>query len=131
MTDNLSKKQRSTTMSKIRSTWTSQEKIIHNLLKGRKIKHRMHPKIAGSPDIILPDKKLAIFLHGCFWHKCPKCYREPKTNVDYWSPKIRANVRRDSENMNALRRDEWKVKRIWEHEIKSDINRSVEKIIQM
>lgn len=75
------------------------------------------PKIPGSPDIILRDKKVAIFVHGCFWHKCPKCYREPKSNKEYWLPKIKRNVRRDERNAAMLRRGGWKVVKLWEHEI--------------
>ncbi|PIN82721.1 very short patch repair endonuclease, partial [Candidatus Micrarchaeota archaeon CG11_big_fil_rev_8_21_14_0_20_47_5] len=49
-------------------------------MKQRNITCRMHPKMRGSPDILLPKSKTAVFLHGCFWHACPKCYKEPKTN---------------------------------------------------
>jgi len=118
MADNLTKKQRSYTMSQIRSKWTKQEKLAHSYLKRMKIKHRMHPKIEGNPDIILPDKKIAVFLHGCFWHKCPKHYKEPKTKRRYWLPKIEKNVIRDKKNINLLRKDGWKVIIIWEHELK-------------
>jgi len=128
MADNLSKEQRSFTMSRIRSKWTSQEKTLHNYLKGMKIKHRMHPKIDGSPDIILKDKKIAIFLHGCFWHKCPVCYVEPKTSKSYWLPKIQKNVDRDKNNRKLLRRNGFKTLTLWEHEIKKNLHRSILKI---
>jgi DNA mismatch endonuclease (patch repair protein) len=120
MTDNLTKKQRSRTMSRIRSKWTLPERKIHNILKGRKIKHIMHPKIDGSPDILIPDKKIAIFIHGCFWHKCPKHYKEPSSERDYWLEKIEKNVKRDIESVKKLRSDGWKVRIIWEHEIRDN-----------
>jgi DNA mismatch endonuclease (patch repair protein) len=104
-------------MSRIRSKWTKQEKLVHNYLKGMKIKHRMHPKMEGSPDIIIPGKKIAIFLHGCFWHKCPKHYIEPKSKRKYWIPKIEKNVLKDKENIKLLRRQGWKVVVIWEHDV--------------
>ncbi|MFA5382379.1 MAG: hypothetical protein WC356_04375 [Candidatus Micrarchaeia archaeon] len=89
MSDNLTKEQRSRCMSKIRSKWTKQEKKIHNYLKGDKIRHKMHPKLPGNPDIVLKDSKTAVFLHGCFWHKCPNCYKEPKSREAIGCPKLR------------------------------------------
>lgn len=124
MTDNLTKKQRSRTMSKIRSRWTAQETRVHNWLKKNKIKHRMHPKIEGNPDIILPEKKLAIFLNGCFWHACLKCYIAPKTNKRYWLLKIKTNQIRDKKNSKTLRELGWKVKIIWEHQIKRNLDKA-------
>src|SRR3990167_6022712 len=109
MPDIFSKEKRSWVMSRIRSRWTAQEKKIHNYLKSRKIRHRMHPKIPGSPDIIIPDKKIAIFLHGCFWHRCPKHYKEPKSNRKYWLPKIDKNAERDKKNIRLLKNSGWKV----------------------
>lgn len=120
MADSHTKKQRSYNMSRIRSSWTAPELLIHNLLKGNKVKHKMHPKIAGSPDLILKDSKTAVFIHGCFWHKCPKCYIEPKTKRSYWLPKIEKNVRRDRDNIKTLEDNGWKVIKIWEHEIRND-----------
>jgi DNA mismatch endonuclease (patch repair protein) len=128
MTDVFAKEKRSWIMSRIRSKWTKQEKLIHNKLKGLKIKHKMHPEIEGNPDIILKDKKIAIFLHGCFWHKCPKCFVEPKSNIEYWLPKIERNVLRDKENIKLLRKQGWKVIRIWEHEIKKGFDSLTKKI---
>jgi DNA mismatch endonuclease, patch repair protein len=129
MLDNLTKEQRSYCMSKIRSKWTDQEKKIHNHLKSHKIKHNMHPNITGSPDILLRDIDTVLFLHGCFWHKCPKCYKEPKSNKEYWLPKIENNVKRDGKNVRLLRKQGFKVRKIWEHEVKKDLNKVVNKII--
>ena len=123
MPDNLTKEQRSFCMSRIRSKWTSAETALHNFLKGLKIKHKMHPKIDGSPDIILLKQKKAIFLHGCFWHKCRLCYKEPKTRKEYWLPKIEKNIRRDKKNERALRKGGWKIIKIWEHELKKNKNK--------
>ncbi len=113
-----SKAQRSYNMSRIRSKWTKPEKELHNLLKGLKIKHKMHPAIAGSPDIIFKDFKIALFIHGCFWHMCRKCCRPPKTNKKYWIPKLMSNVRRDKKNIQLLRKDGWKTSVLWEHDAK-------------
>lgn len=119
MSDIFSKKKRSEIMSKIRSKWTKQELIVHNYLKGYKIRHNMHPKMKGGPDIILKDRKVAIFIHGCFWHKCPKHYIEPKSKIKFWKNKIKKNVLRDKKNIKLLRKNGWKVSVIWEHDIKN------------
>ena len=105
MTDILSHEQRSKRMSQIRSKWTKQERLIHNYLKGLKIKHKMHPILTGNPDILLTNSKTVVFIHGCFWHKCPKCYREPKSNREYWLPKLAKNVTRDRKNARKLRKE--------------------------
>ncbi len=89
----------------------------------------MHPNIAGSPDIPLKDIDTVLFLHGCFWHKCPKCYKEPKSNKEYWLPKIEKNVKRDKKNVRLLRKQGFKVRKVWEHEVKKDLNKVVNKII--
>jgi len=131
MADNLTKAQRSYTMSRIRSKWTKQENTLHNKLKGLKIKHKMHPDIEGRPDIILKKKKIAVFLHGCFWHKCPKCYKAPKTEKKYWLPKIENNVKRDKRNLKILRKLGYKVLRLWEHDNKKNFENVINKIIHL
>ena len=130
MVDNLTEEQRSKTMSRIRSKWSSQEKKIHSYLKGYKIKHKMHPGTKGSPDIILKDTKTAVFLHGCFWHKCPKCYIAPKTNKKYWIPKIENNVKRDQKNNKILKQNGFKILTIWEHETKRDFKKILNKLLE-
>ena len=131
MPDTLTKEQRSYCMSRIRSKWTAQEKKIHNFLKGNKIKHKMHPKLDGCPDILLTKTKTAVFLHGCFWHKCTKCYKEPKTRKKYWLPKIKNNVKRDKKNARSLKKEGFKVIKIWEHEIKKNFSNVLNKIIKL
>src|ERR1022692_4798425 len=66
------------------------------------------------PDFVFPKIRVILFVDGCFWHGCPICYRRPKTNVEYWGPKIRANIRRDATATKAMRRLGWTVMRIWE-----------------
>lgn len=91
----------------------------------------MHPKLPGNPDILLKDTKTAIFLHGCFWHKCPKCYKAPKSNKEYWLPKIQRNVDRDKKNAKILKSQGYTVIVVWEHEIKGDFNSVLKKIEKM
>lgn len=126
--DNVSKKQRSYIMSQVKGKWTKQERLVHNYLKGNKVRHKMHPKMLGNPDIILKNKKVAIFLDGCFWHGCPKCYRRPTSNVAYWKKKIIKNKRNARLADSVLRKSGWEVIRIWEHEInKFGISKLMEK----
>ena len=117
-------------MSHIRSQWTSQEVKIHNYLKGNKIKHKMHPKLDGNPDILLINTKTLVFLHGCFWHKCPKCFIEPETRKKFWKEKLNGNVKRDREVNRLLEKEGWKVLRFWEHQIRKSAEKAAKKIMQ-
>jgi len=128
-TDNLSQEQRSYCMSKIRSKWTFYEIKLHNYLKSKKIKYKIHPKTNGSPDIILIDKNIAVFIQGCFWHKCPKCYKESKSNKEYWVPKIEKNVKRDQKNEKIIKSSGFKIIKVWEHQFKNDFQSILNKII--
>ena len=126
----MTREQRSKTMSRIRSRWTSQEIAIHETLGSIGVVHEMHPKIPGNPDLVVPGQQLAVYLHGCFWHKCPKCFRVPKTNQDYWMPKLDKNVRRDAENLIKLRESGWSVVVLWEHEIKKLTQNSLRNLLR-
>ena len=69
------------------------------------------------PDFIFPKSKVVLFIDGCFWHGCPKCYRRPKSRGLFWAAKVRRNKERDRFQMLALKRDNWRVLRIWEHDL--------------
>ncbi len=118
MPDTVSKEKRSWIMSRIRGRWTSPEKQLHGMLKSLKIKHKMHPRMEGTPDALVYPYTV-IFVDGCFWHGCPRCYRPPKSKVEYWWPKIEANKKRDKKRRSLLRKQGWYVLRIWEHELSS------------
>lgn len=66
-------------------------------------------------DIAFTRPKVAVFIDGCFWHRCPRHGTRPRVNQAYWGPKLDANVRRDRAVNEALRADGWTVKRVWEH----------------
>lgn len=127
--DIMSKAERSKRMFLIKSRWTSQEKKFHNYLKGNKIKHKMHPNLPGNPDILIKNSKV-IFLHGCFWHKCPKCFKAPKTNKKYWSKKLENNVKRHEAKKLELQGLGFKILTIWEHETRKDFENFMESIIK-
>ncbi|PKM92505.1 MAG: very short patch repair endonuclease [Euryarchaeota archaeon HGW-Euryarchaeota-1] len=131
MADVLTKKQRSFNMSQIRSKDTKPEiKIRKQLYKKGIGGYRVHYKLFGKPDIVFPAKKIVVFIDGCFWHKCPKCFIEPETRKEFWMKKIKGNVDRDHKVNIKLKKEGWKVLRYWEHEIKKSPERVVLKIIK-
>ena len=78
--------------------------------------------LPGSPDVVFPRARLAIFLDGCFWHGCKQCRSIPVTNRAFWVAKLQGNMKRDERADSGLRAIGWKVMRIWEHELKTDRN---------
>lgn len=79
---------------------------------------RRHLPLPGKPDFTFRKEKLTIFVDGCFWHRCPKCFRDPKTNAEFWKNKIESNVKRDRKVTNELRQAGWSVIRLWECQLK-------------
>lgn len=86
--------------------------------------------LPGKPDIVFGKAKLAIFVHGCYWHQCPKCSRNrsPKTNAAYWSAKFEANMARDARHSAALIGLGYEIVVVWECELKHDLIAVVETI---
>lgn len=110
-------------MSQIRSKNTKPEEIVRKYLFSKGFRYRKNDKrYPGRPDIILPKYKTAIFVNGCFWHMhdgCPK-FIMPKSNIEYWKPKLERNKRHDIENKIALEKQGWKVIVVWECDLKKD-----------
>lgn len=87
-------------------------------------------KAPGKPDICYPGRKVAIFVNGCFWHRCPKCNLPlPKHNADYWIPKLQRNVERDAEVQRELREEGWEVVVIWGCELKKSPEEAVNRVV--
>lgn len=85
----------------------------------------------GKPDICYPGRKIAIFVNGCFWHRCPSCNLPlPKHNSDYWIPKLNRNVERDRDNKEALESEGWTVIVLWECKLHDDFDTSIKSVIQ-
>jgi len=132
MTDVLTPKQRRLNMSRIRGKNTTPELILRKLLYSKGVRgYRIHYKLPGKPDIVFIKKRLAIFIDGCFWHKCPIDFKEPKTRTEFWMTKINSNVSRDKVNLALLELEGWTVIRIWEHEIRKNPDNVIEKIIKI
>src|SRR3990167_909880 len=93
--DVLNPEQRSYCMSRIKGKNTKPEVALRKALWGLGFRYRIKSRLPGKPDIVFPALKVAIFVDGCFWHKCPEHYISPKTRVDFWEKKISGNVERD------------------------------------
>ena len=132
MTDVLSPEQRKLNMSRIRGKNTKPEVKLRKLLYAEKIRgYRIHYNLPGKPDIVFTKKKIAIFIDGCFWHKCPVCFQEPETRKDFWMKKIQSNIERDKKVNRQLKKDGWKVIRIWEHEIRKEPEKTMKRILAL
>lgn len=126
MTDIKTPEQRSRNMAAIKGKDTKPEMIVRKYLFSRGLRFRVQVrKLPGTPDIVLPKYKTAIFINGCFWHGHEGCkyFRLPKSNVDFWREKIERNIERDRESMQALFDLGWKVIRVWECELRNKANR--------
>lgn len=127
--DVFSKKKRSQIMTKIKAKNTKIEILFMKALRKKRIHYTGYPgKVPGHPDLVLKDKKIAVFVDGCFWHKCPKCYTEPQSNLEYWRKKIEYNVRKDRKVNKELRSSGWTVFRVWEHDINQNIDTCINKL---
>ncbi len=126
MVDVHTKQQRSFNMSRIKGKNTKPEiKLRKVLFKNGCRGFRVSSKITGKPDIVFTKKKIAVFIDGCYWHKCTKCFIKPKTKTKWWMEKINRNVTHDNEVDTQLKSYGWKVLRFWEH----DINKSIDKVL--
>lgn len=118
--------QRSRCMSHIRSKDTKPEMLVRRYLFSRGLRYRLHVrKLPGSPDIVLPKYRTAIFINGCFWHGHEGCklYKPPKSNREFWSAKIERNRERDRLTTAQLQALGWKVIRVWECRLRAVADR--------
>lgn len=129
--DDITKAQRTLCMSKIHSQNTAIEVRLrkwlwNNGIKGYRIKNR---HILGKPDIYFGKKQIAVFIDGCYWHSCPICKLHSKSNKGYWLKKLAGNSVRDRKINQSLRAQGIKVVRIWEHEIKQNLETACKSLI--
>jgi DNA mismatch endonuclease (patch repair protein) len=102
---------------------TAPELRLRRLLHRRGLRYRLHLRdLPGTPDIVFVGSKVAVFVHGCFWHRHGECHlaTSPKTNARYWRTKFSENVRRDKRAANELREMGWFVAVAWECEVRKD-----------
>ena len=88
-------------------------------LRFRKDRYIKFERRGVKVDVVFPTERVAVFVDGCFWHRCPEHATMPKRNSEYWSTKFRRNIERDRENSENLHETGWLVMRIWEHEVKN------------
>lgn len=121
MTDVYGPEKRSAVMRAVKGKGTTPEMKVRRALTALGARYRLHRKdLPGSPDIVLPGRRLAIFVHGCFWHghDCARGARVPKANRDYWVAKVTRNRARDGAARGALAALGWRVETIWECDLK-------------
>jgi DNA mismatch endonuclease (patch repair protein) len=120
MADHLTPERRSWNMSRIRSKNTKPEIAVRKMLHQRGIRYRLHAKdLPGIPDLSNKSKKFAVFVNGCFWHQHEGCKRAniPKSNKDYWIPKLDKNVEKQRKNLALLNKMGFKTYVVWECEL--------------
>ena len=121
MTDVYPPEKRSAVMRRVRGKDTSPEMIVRKALTRLGARYRLHrADLPGKPDIVMPGRRLALFVHGCFWHghDCARGARVPKQNRDYWVGKVDRNRARDIKSREALEAAGWRVETIWECDLK-------------
>jgi DNA mismatch endonuclease (patch repair protein) len=120
--DTVDKATRSRFMAAVKSRGNrSTEARLVKLLRRHGLKGwRRHCRVDGTPDFCWAAAKVALFVDGCFWHGCPRCYAVPKSNARFWTAKVVGNRRRDRRVSARLRRKGWAVIRVWECSLKED-----------
>jgi len=116
---------RSAQMSRIRGRDTKPEMRVRRALHAAGFRYRLHAKeLPGKPDLVFRGRRIALFVHGCFWHQHPdpncKLSRMPKSKLDFWRPKLEGNRVRDEKTRSALEAGDWTVVEVWECETNPD-----------
>ena len=129
MPDIWSPEKRSEVMSRIRGVDTGPELALRHCLHAMGYRYRLHPSgVPGRPDVVFPRDRLVVFVHGCFWHGCPKHYSPPRSRARFWRRKLLENRRRDARVRRELKRSGWSLIEFWEHEVESDPARRAQEV---
>ena len=117
-------------MGRVRRSGTAPELALRAAIREYGVRHRpgSGAGLPGTPDLAFWSRRLAVFVDGCFWHGCPRHGTQSKTNTSFWAAKILRNRERDRQVDRALRRLEWRVLRLWEHQLRGDLAAVVERI---
>lgn len=110
-------------MRRVRRKHTGPEMLVRRALWQRNLRYRLHAdELPGSPDIVFRASRVAVFVHGCFWHRHDGCRlaTSPKTNTDFWLIKFAANVERDRRKVRELEAMGWEVFVVWQCEAEND-----------
>jgi DNA mismatch endonuclease, patch repair protein len=118
-------------MSRIRAKNTSPELILRKAIRKVGLKaYKLHDKnLPGRPDISFSKIKLALFINGCYWHRCPYCKPGlPKSHISFWREKFKKNKVRDKQKTRKLHNIGWQVMTIWECQIKKDLSKAIARV---
>jgi DNA mismatch endonuclease (patch repair protein) len=126
-----SRAKRSQVMARIRAKDTGPERLLRRALRHAGIRYRSYPLLPGRPDIAIPAARLAILVHGDFWHGCRRHYRPPSTRRDFWAAKLRSNRARDRLVLRRLRVLGWRPLVVWECELERDPLAVIQRIRRM
>lgn len=124
MADTVTRERRSEIMSNIRAKGMKPEMMVRRMTHAMGYRYRLHRNdLPGKPDLVFPGRRKVIFVHGCFWHQHadPACRiaRRPRSNQDYWLPKLERNTARDGEHQANLEASGWGVLVLWECDVKA------------
>lgn len=120
---------RSAVMARIRSKNTGPELLLRKALFRLGHRFRIHYGGApGRPDVAFPSQRVAVFVHGCFWHGCPLHYVAPTTRGDFWKKKLLSNRNRDKKRRRELRNEGWRIVEFWEHQVEHDPTKCAKKV---
>ncbi|MFB7880207.1 very short patch repair endonuclease [Brevundimonas diminuta] len=122
MSDVFTPEKRSAVMRRVKGRDTTPEMKVRRLLRGAGIGYRLGGcGLPGRPDVVMKGRRIALFVHGCFWHghDCPRGARQPRSNADYWIAKIDRNRARDDRVTAELQAQGWRVLTLWECEQKT------------
>lgn len=122
--DRYGPEKRSAVMSTVKGRDTRPEKAVRKIAHALGFRFRLHRRdLPGTPDLVFPNRKAVIFVHGCFWHQHPECRRAttPATRPEFWQSKLARNVARDQEAIASLNEHGWRVLIIWQCETRSPV----------
>ncbi|MEK6259915.1 MAG: very short patch repair endonuclease [Planctomycetota bacterium] len=130
MTDVFTIARRSMVMSRIRSSGNERTelRLIQLFREAAVTGWRRSQSLAGKPDFVFRRERIVVFVDGCFWHGCPRCYRRPKSNLAYWDAKVEKNRKRDRTVSRLLKCEGWQVMRIWEHQLRNGAQHQIAKL---
>lgn len=131
MADRLTPEQRRRCMQANRGVNTSPEVRLRKALHALGFRYVLRAKLRGRPDLVFPSRRVALFVDGCFWHRCPTHSVLPETRQEWWRQKLEANVLRDRRTDALLVADGWKVIRVWEHDIRRNMSATVRRVSGM
>jgi DNA mismatch endonuclease, patch repair protein len=130
MGDNLTQEQRSYCMSRVKGKDTGLERLVRSGLQKRGLRFRKHVKnLPGRPDVVFHGARVAVFVDGDFWHGYRFALWAHQVS-EFWQRKIQGNRERDRRNFARLRRQGWKVIRIWQHELEKDVAEQLDRIVE-